>query len=161
MVGRKRRPDHIAHLTKQRLAEGGVLVRLLILAVLPSVRRRDQRPAEPACWPADLLLLPGKDDALPHYAQHLHAEGLVAGHQIQAALVGKAGGDHRLLIEGGNDGAIHGLQLAFRLDDAMLERLEHAAQTVAGQLVRVTHPRPQRGVGGRQLDEETIDRCHG
>ncbi len=123
MVSRKQHPDHVVHLSEQRFAEGRVLVGLLVLAVFPGVRRRDQGPAEPACRPANLLLLPGKNNALPHHAQHLHAEGFVARHQIQAALVGKAGGYHRLLVESGDDGAVHGLQLAFRLDDAMLERL--------------------------------------
>ncbi len=160
MVRREKHANHVVHFAEQRLAEGGVLMRLLILAVLPGMRRRDQRPPQPACRPADLLLLTGEDDALAHHAEHLHAERLIAGHEVQPALVGQAGGDHGLFVERGDDGAVDRLQFALRLNHTVLERLEHATQPVARQLVRVAHPWSQRRVGLGQLDEEAIHRGH-
>ena len=161
VIGWQQNTHDVVHLAQQRLAEGGVLVRLLVLAVLPGVRGGHQRPAQPAGWTSRLLLLTGEDQTLAHGAEHLHAKRLVAGHQIQAALIGQTGRHHSLLVECGDHRAVQRLQLALGLADTMLERCQHTAQTVAGQFVRVADTRPQLRVGAYQIDEITIQRTHG
>ena len=160
VVGREQHPHHVAHFPQQRLAEGGVLVRLLVLAVLPGMRGRHQRPTEPAGRTPGLFLLTSENQALAHRTEHLHAEGFIAGDQIKAALVGQTRRHHRLLVEGGDDFAVHCFHGTFRRADPMLKRFQHATQAITGQLIGIADPRAQAWVGGDQFNEEAIQGRH-
>src|SRR3546814_1496292 len=54
----------VAHLAEQRFADGRILVRLLVLAVLPRVRGDDEWDRNPARLLPDLALAPREHDLL-------------------------------------------------------------------------------------------------
>ena len=60
VIGRKQHAGYVVHFPEHAFAEGGVLMRLLILTVLPGMGRGNDRQAKPACRPAHLFLVPGK-----------------------------------------------------------------------------------------------------
>ena len=95
------------HLAKEAFAESGVLMGLLVLAIFPGVRGGNQRKSQPLCRTAHFFLMASKDDLLPNGPEHFDAESFIAGHQINAALVGQAGRDHGLLIKRRDDLAIY------------------------------------------------------
>ena len=124
------------------------------------MRGRHQRPTEPASRTPGLFLLTSENQALAHRTEHLHAEGFIAGDQIKAALVGQTCRHHRLLVQGSDNFSVHCFHSAFRRTNAMLERLEHATQTITGQLIGIADPRAQAWVGGDQFNEEAIQGRH-
>lgn len=73
-VDREQHPRGVGHFAEQRFADGRVLVRLLVLGVLPGVRRHDQGHGEPARRLAEQFLVAGKDRLLAQQAEHLHGE---------------------------------------------------------------------------------------
>src|SRR3546814_4710545 len=86
----------VAHLAEQRFADGRILVRLLVLAVLPRVRGDDEWDRNPARLLADLALAPREHDLLAQAPEHLHRERFIAHDQVEPALVGERGtGDRK------------------------------------------------------------------
>src|SRR3546814_16382446 len=77
----------VAHLAEQRFADGRILVRLLVLAVLPRVRGDDEWDRNPARCLADLALAPSEHDHLAQAPEPLHRERFLTHEQVEAALV--------------------------------------------------------------------------
>ena len=84
--------------------------------------------------------MPCEQDFLTQRAQHLDRKGFVGDDQVDATLVAQCSADDCLLVERGDDGAIHRFGHA-RLgdDDPMLQQVQRVIHAVAAKLIGVAH----------------------
>jgi hypothetical protein len=112
------------------------------------------QPSQPAGRP-NFLLLPGENQALAYRTEHLDAEGLITGNQVQPTLVGETGGNHGLFVQCRDDLAVHRLELPFSIDHTVFQRFEYPTQAIAGEFIGVTYTRAQRRIGAGELDKKS------
>ena len=133
---------------------------LLVLAIFPGVGGGNNRQAEPAGRPPDFFLVPGKNQLLADGAKHFHAEGLIAGDQIQPRLIGQTSRYHRFFVQCRDDLAVHRLLIVLGIVHPVLQIIQHSAKTIACQLVRIAHSGPEVRVLGHQRTEKIIHSLH-
>ena len=133
----------VGHLAQQRLGQGRVLVRLLVLAVLPGVRGGHRDNRQPPLRTARLRLVAGEQDLLAQRAEHLDGEGFIGDQEVDTALVAQCRADHRLLVERRDHRTVHRFgQAGLGHEDAMLQQIQRLSHPVAAQFVGVADARP-------------------
>ena len=73
---------------------------LLVLAVLPGMRRHDQGDTDPLRRAPCFHELARKNDLLAQGAEHLDGKGLIGDGKVEARLVAERCADDRLFIQG-------------------------------------------------------------
>ena len=105
--------------------------------------------------------MPGKDQLLADGAEHLNAERLIAGHQVQPGLVGQASRYHGFFVQGSDDLAMDRFLIVLGLVYPVFQIFKDPLKPVTCQFVRIPHPWPEPRVVSHQSPEKIIHGLHG